>query len=463
MEELTMERTAEMIKEQKDFFFTGKTLDLDFRIKTLLKLKEAIKRNEQAVMEGLQKDLGKSEFESYATEIGFVYDSISYIAKNLKKWAKVKRARTPLHQFGAKSLVYSEPYGVTLVIGPYNYPFQLVIEPLVGAIAAGNTAVMKPAVATPNVNEAIKKIISETFEENYVRVVEGSRLSTSALINSKFDYIFFTGSVPVGKVVAEAAGKNLVPYTLELGGKSPCIVDETADLDVAAKRIAWGKFMNAGQTCVAPDYLVVHKNVKQKLIEKLKYTLREFYGEEPKNSPDFCRIINQRQMSRLVDIIKRDENKIACGGQYDENTLYIAPTVIDNANWDDAAMEDEIFGPILPVMEYEEIDQVIRMVNDRPKPLALYIFTSDKQVEKKVLTLTSSGGGCVNDTVSHVASPYIPFGGVGNAGIGSYHGKQSFDTFSHKKSIMKKSTRIKLSVAFPPYGDKLKLVRKIMK
>lgn len=460
---INKDQVKSIIDIQKQYFFTNETKDITFRLKQLSKLKDSIKKNEKAILEALYKDLRKSEFEAYSTEVGYSLDSIGYVMRHLKSWSKVKRAKTPIHQFGAKSYVYPEPYGVVLIIGPFNYPFQLLIEPLIGAIAAGNCAVLKPSESTPNVIRIVKKIIIETFDEKYITVVEGEKETTSALINSPFDYIFFTGSVPVGKIVMEAASKNLTPITLELGGKSPTIVDKTANLEVAAKRIAWGKFMNAGQTCVAPDYLLVHKAVKEDFIKKLTSTIKQFFGENPSKSPDFCRIVNERQLDRLINVLEKDKDKIIFGGDYDKEDLYISPTIINDANWQDSSMADEIFGPILPILEYEHIDEAIAIINKRPKPLALYVFTEDKNIEELVLKSTSFGGGCVNDTISHVASPYIPFGGVGNSGLGSYHGKASFDVFSHKKSIMKKTTAFSINIIFPPYGDKIKLVRKLLK
>ena len=371
--------------------------------------------------------------------------------------------RTPIHQVPSKSYIVHEPYGTVLIIGPFNYPFQLLIEPLIGAIAAGNCAVLKPSESTPTVSALVKKMIEETFASNYIRVIEGERETTSALINSPFDYIFFTGSVPVGKVVMEAAAKNLVPVTLELGGKSPVVVDKTANLDIAAKRILWGKLINAGQTCIAPDYVLVHKSIKDKFIEKLKETIVSFYGSDASKSADYGRIVDKRHLNRLASIIEKDKERLVYGGSYNLNTLYIEPTILDNVTWDDAAMEDEIFGPILPLLEYEDINDAIRMINDHPKPLAFYIFTEDRTVENLALNSISFGGGCVNDTISHVASSYLPFGGVGNSGIGAYHGKYSFEIFSHKKSIIKKSTKVNIKLIFPPYGNRVNLVRKIFR
>ncbi|WP_238882045.1 aldehyde dehydrogenase [Clostridium sp. YIM B02551] len=462
MKELNNEEVLKIIEKHKKYFRTGETRNIDFRLSKLNELKKVIKENESLILEALKKDLNKSEFDGYASEIGYLYDSIKYFTKNLRKLAKVKKVKTPLVHFGSKSYIYSEPYGVVLIVGPFNYPFQLIFEPLIGAIVAGNCAVIKPSEFTPNVAKVVEKVIKETFEEEYVSVVQGARETTSALINAPFDYIFFTGSVPVGKIVMEAAAKNLVPVTLELGGKSPCIVDKEVDLHIAAQRIVWGKFMNAGQTCVAPDYLLVHKQIKAKLIEKILEQIELFYGIEIKTSNDFGRIVNERQFDRLVELI--DEKKVVFGGRTHKDTLYIEPTIMDNVTLEDKVMEDEIFGPILPILEYNDLEEVIDMVNSKPKPLALYLFTENKEVESKVIENVSYGGGCINDTMTHLVTPYLPFGGVGNSGMGSYHGVKSFETFSHKKSVLKKSTKINMKFIFPPYTkEKVRLLRKVMK
>jgi aldehyde dehydrogenase (NAD+) len=452
-----------MLKEHKNYFHTGETKDIAFRIASLKKLRNSIVKYEKELLSALFSDLGKGEFEAYSTEIGFVLDSIGNIIKNLRKWSKAKRVKTPIHQYPSKSCIMYEPYGTVLIIGPFNYPFQLLIEPLIGAMSAGNCAILKPSESTPTVSSLIKKLIEETFDEKYIRVIEGEKETTSALINSPFDYIFFTGSVPVGRIVMEAAAKNLVPVTLELGGKSPAIIDKTANLDITAKRILFGKLINAGQTCIAPDYLLVHKQVKRELIESLKSTIVSFYGEDASKSSDYGRIVNKRQFQRLVSILERDKEKIIYGGSFDSSALYIEPTLVDNVTWKDASMEDEIFGPILPILEYENINDVISTINERPKPLALYLFTEDKSIETLVLNSISFGGGCINDTISHVASAYMPFGGVGNSGIGAYHGKESFETFSHRKSILKKSPSLDIKLIFPPYDKKVNLVRKLLK
>lgn len=462
MEKLDNAKVLSMLSEHREYFETGETKSIDFRIAQLQKLKKAIQSNEKLVMEALYKDLHKSEFESYATEIGYLYDSIGNFIKNMRKWAKVKRVKTSIVHFRSKSYIYPEPFGTVLIVGPFNYPFQLIFEPLVGAIATGNCAVVKTSEYTPNVANAVNKIINENFNEKYIRVLGGGRDNNTALINAPFDYIFFTGSIGVGKIVMEAAAKNLVPVTLELGGKSPCIVDKDANIDIAAKRIAWGKFMNVGQTCVAPDYILVDKKVKKQFILKLIEKIKEFYGENPLDSVDYGRVINERQMNRLIELI--DKDKVILGGDYDLGKKYIAPTILDNVTFEDKVMEDEIFGPILPIIEYEDINEAIRRINRRPKPLALYLFTENKAIEKKVIENVSYGGGCVNDTMTHLANPLLPFGGVGYSGMGSYHGKKSFETFSHMKSVLKKSTKVSINLVFPPFNkDKVKLLRKAMK
>ena len=462
MTQLTAEEISRILDEHKKFFAAGKTKNIDFRIKQLNVLKQALKTNEEAIIAAMYQDLHKSRYETFTTEIGVLYYSIELITGNLKQWAKPRRVPTPVIFFGAQSYIYREPYGTALIIGPFNYPVNLVFEPLIGAISAGNCAVIKPAQMTPNVSKIIAKIIKESFPEDYIRVIEGDREATAALINAPFDYLFFTGSVPTGKTVMQAAARNLVPVTLELGGKSPCIVDETANLDLAAQKIAWSKFSNAGQTCVAPDYVYVHQQVKKQLLDNLKKYILRFYGANPKESKDYGRIVNEKHTERLKQLIDRD--KVVVGGESDIENRYIAPTVLDRVGWDDPVMADEIFGPILPVLEFDNLDTVIKEINRRPKPLALYLFTGSKEVEKKVIGNISYGGGCINDTFIHLGNPYLPFGGVGNSGIGAYHGKASFETFSHTKSILKRKANLFGDMIYPPSNDrKLSLVRRFLK
>ncbi len=452
-----------LLKEQRSYFNTGATRNLDFRIEKLGVLKKSIKKNEKQILEALWADLHKSEFEAYATEIGIILDEINYVMKHLKSWSKTRKVRTPLTHFLSSSYIYSEPYGVSLIISPWNYPFQLLMAPLIGSIAAGNCALLKPSENSPNTTEVIIKIIEESFSEKFVSVIEpyGGKESAEALLKEEFDYIFFTGSVPVGKVVMKAAAKHLTPVTLELGGKSPCIVHKDADIKLAAKRIAWGKFLNAGQTCVAPDYILVHQSVKRQFLTEITEYIKEFFGEHPVKSNDFPRIINERHFDRLVGLL--DKGNIVTGGEYSKSEKYIEPTILDNITWNDPIMLDEIFGPILPVMEFEDLEQVIEMVNSKPKPLALYFFSSNKKHQKRIIDMISYGGGCINDTIMHVASPHLPFGGVGASGMSAYHGKGSYDVFSHKKSVIKKSNLIDVKIRYAPYGDKIKLLKKLMK
>ncbi len=449
------------IEKQKEFFYTNKTKDVSFRILHLLKLKEVIKEKEENIIKALGKDLGKSNFKAYTSEVGFVLESIGFTLKNIRSWAKEKKVRRPIFMPISRSYFKYEPHGTVLIIGPFNYPFQLIMEPLIGAVAAGNTCVLKPSDKTPETVKILKEIISEVFIEEHVSVVTGNRKAVSELIHSDFDYIFFTGSVPVGKIVMEAASKNLTPVTLELGGKSPTIVHKDADIKKTAARIAWGKFYNSGQTCIAPDYLYVHEDVKDELIKNLKIEIINFYGDDPLKSPDYGKIINSKEFRRLSGLI--DENKLYFGGEKIEEKLKISPTILTDITWDDDVMKREIFGPILPVLTYNDIKDVINTVKDRPRPLSLYLFTEDKYLQKKIEDEIPFGGGCINDTISHVSSPRLPFGGTGNSGIGSYHGEESFITFSHKKSMMKKSTRFDIRYIYPPYKGKLNFIKKIMK
>lgn len=459
----TAQDVERMIEQQRSFYFSRQTKDVDFRKKKLQQLKECIQEYEEDVVKALKLDLNKSEFEAYATEIGIVYDSISYLVKNIDEWMKPESAKTPIQFQPGKSFIIREPYGVVLIIGPFNYPFQLIMEPLIGAIIAGNTAIVKPSEAAPHTAAIVKKIIQETFGENYVRVVEGEKEEVTALIHASFDYIFFTGSVAVGKVIAKAAAERLTPICLELGGKSPAIVDQTANLDVAAKRIAWGKFNNAGQTCVAPDYVMVHASVYNKFMKNLKKTINEFYGANPQESSDFGRIINTRQFDRLQSILEREANDIIFGGQTSREDLYIEPTVIENVTWSSPSMEDELFGPLMPIMKYEELPQAIHQIRQLPKPLAAYLFSENEKAIDYFLDELPFGGGCINEVITHVGNMHLPFGGVGPSGVKAYHGKASFENFTHPKSILKRSTKLATDILFPPYKNKVKLVRLIMK
>lgn len=450
-----------IIENQRSFFKEGKTKEVDFRINQLEKLKKSIIKYEGEIIDALKKDLNKSSFETYVTEIGTVIQEINHTIKHIRKWVRPKRVGTPIAQFISTSKIYSDPYGVALIISPWNYPFQLTMAPLIGSIAGGNCAVLKLSPYSANTSKIIDKIIGETFDENYIKVVQGGREVNKELLNEKFDYIFFTGGVSMGKIVMKAASKYLTPVTLELGGKSPCIIDETANLDLAAKRIIWGKLLNSGQTCIAPDYLLVHKSVKKQLIDKMKDYILKFYGNIPINSPDYPKIINLKHFNRLLGLIREED--VIFGGDYNEKTHQINPTILDNITWESKVMEEEIFGPIIPILEFEKFNNIIDEINKRPKPLALYLFTTSKEREKNVLKNISFGGGCINDTIVHVASTNMPFGGVGNSGMGGYHGKHTFDSFTHKKSVLKKSNLLDIPVRYAPFDGKLNLIKKIMK
>ncbi len=450
-----------LLASHKELFRSGKTRPIPFRIEQLNKLKEAVLAYDQEIVIALKKDLNKPEFEAYTTEIGYVLQSIDHTVKHLEKWAKDKHVKVPFFVLPSTSSIRYEPYGTVLIIAPFNYPFQLLIEPLIGAIAAGNTAVLKPSEYTKNVEEVISRMINSYFDADYITVVTGGREVTTELIESKFDYIFFTGSQNVGKVVMRAAAENLVPVTLELGGKSPVIVHEDANIEVAAKRIVWGKYINAGQVCVAPDYIYVHKAVEAAFISEVLKTIIAFYGPLPQNSPDFCRIVSERQLTRLIGLI--DQEKVIHGGQYNMEQLYMAPTVMKDVTWDDAIMQDEIFGPIMPILTYDSIEEVVDVITSKEKPLAFYVFSESEVVQNYLIDQIPFGGGCVNETILHVSSPYLPFGGVGTSGMGSYHGEDSFKTFSHQKSILKHNTKINHGLMFPPYNNKINLIRKIFK
>lgn len=447
----------------KAFFNTHKTKNLKFRKQQLKLLSKNIKNHENELLDALYKDLGKSKVEAYATEIGMLLKSIKLMRKELKNWSKTKQTDTPLYLFPTKSFIKKEPYGTVLIIGPFNYPVQLVFEPLIGAIAAGNTAIVKPSELTPHVAIVIRDIIEDTFDETYVSVVEGGIEETQTLLSLPFDYIFFTGSEKVGKIVYEAAARKLIPVTLELGGKSPVIVDDTANIKVASERISFGKFTNAGQTCVAPDYILVQRKVKNDLIKALKKTITEFYGENIEKSPDFGRIVNQKHFNRLNDLLQIHKDNVVFGGNSSKEDLYIEPTLLDNITNDNKIMKEEIFGPILPIITYDNFDEVLEIIQSKSKPLSLYLFSEDENMTHRVLEELSFGGGAINDTLMHLANPNLPFGGIGSSGIGQYHGKYSFDTFSHMKSYTFKSTRLESSLFFPPYKGKFKYIKTFFK
>ncbi len=458
-----MEILREKINKQREYFSTGETKDINFRIEKLKKLRDVLKSEEEKVFEALKKDLMKSSFESYVTEVAMVYDEINMHIKNIKKWSKKRRVKTPLVQFQAKSFIQLEPYGVVLIIGPFNYPFMLTMYPLIGAIAAGNTAVIKPSESAPETSKILKEILEKVFDEKYVLHVnpERGKEVVEELLKEKFDYVFFTGSATVGKIVMKAASQYLTPLTLELGGKSPCIIDEDCKVELAARRIVWGKLMNSGQTCVAPDYLYVHKDIEEEFIKKLEEEIKNQFGDNPLESKDYSKMVNEREFNRVLSYI--DKEKLVFGGNYNRKTFQIEPTILKNITWDNPVMEREIFGPIFPILTFENLDEVIRVVNSKDKPLALYYFSEDKNKIEKVLNSTSSGGVTINDTLVHVSSSYLPFGGVGNSGMGEYHGKYSFDLFSNKKGVMNRKTFLDLKIRYAPFQNKLTIVKKIMK
>ncbi|MED1408844.1 aldehyde dehydrogenase [Bacillus paramycoides] len=452
---------SSIVNKQKEYFYKGHTRSVEIRKSNLQKLYDGIQRFEDEIFQALKVDLNKSIHESFTTEIGYVLKEISFQMQHISSWSKPRRVRTALTHFGSKGTIVPEPYGVTLIIAPWNYPFQLAIAPLVGALAAGNTVILKPSELTPNVSKVLVKMLEELFTEELVAVVEGGVEESTALLKEPFDYIFFTGSVGVGKVVMEAAAKNLTPLTLELGGKSPCIVHKDAKLDVTARRIVWGKFLNAGQTCVAPDYMYVHSSVKEQLIKALRHEIAEQYGKDALQNDSYVRIVSERHFERLCTFLQVGNPVI--GGNYKKETLHIEPTVLTNVTWQDSVMEDEIFGPILPILEYNKIEDVIETIQQHPKPLALYVFSEDKGVQEKVTRNISYGGGCINDVVYHLATPYLPFGGVGSSGLGGYHGKESFRTFSHYKSILSQSTAFDMKIRYSSTKSALKFIRKLLK
>ena len=450
----------QLVKMQREFFMTGVTKPLDYRYGALGLLKKAIQENETRIAEALFADLHKHPMESYMCETGLVLDEIGYHMKHLAGWMKDKRVRTPLAQFRSKSFVSPEPYGVVLIMAPWNYPFQLCIEPLIGAISAGNCAVIKPSAYAPATSHLLAEIIGSCFEPEYIAVKEGGRAENTDLLAQRFDYIFFTGSVDVGKVVMEAAAKHLTPMSLELGGKSPVIVDQTADLKVAARRVAFGKCINSGQTCVEPDYLLIHESVRDRFIECYKDALAEFFPDGKHDQ--MCRIISEKHYLKKKALL--EGQKAAIGGSFDDSERFIEPTLLIDVDPDSPVMKEEIFAPILPVITFSDIDEAIDFVRSREKPLAFYLFTSDPDTERKVLGSCSFGGGCINDTIIHLATPYMGFGGVGNSGMGQYHGKLSFDTFTHYRSIVKKAWAPDLKMRYLPYTDNnFSLIKKFLK
>lgn len=444
-----MTEIEKIVKRQRRYFATGKTKSYAFRMHALTELEKSIRFHEKELNDALKKDLNKARMESYMTETGMVLSEISYLKKHLAGWMKEKNVLSPLAQFHARSFEVKEPYGVVLVMAPWNYPFMLLMEPVAGAIAAGNCVVAKPSAYSPNVSAVIATIIREALPAGLVEVVEGGRAQNQELLDQKFDYIFFTGGVKVGQLVLEKASRHLTPVTLELGGKSPCIVDQTANIRLAAKRIVFGKYLNAGQTCVAPDYILVHESVKDELVKYLKFYISVMLGDHPLKNPEYPKIINEKHFDRLMGLLK--DEKAAVGGKGDRQQLKIEPTVLVDVTGDSPVMQEEIFGPILPVLSYQYLTDAEAFVNGRPKPLALYLFTKNRKTEKRILKNISFGGGCINDTIIHLATSRMGFGGVGGSGMGSYHGKYSFNTFTHTKSIVKKYCWLDLPMRYHPY------------
>ena len=450
------------IRKQREFFHTTATHSYDYRLNELQKLKKAILAFEDRIHAALKKDLGKSAFESYASEVGFTLYELSNTIKHLKKWMKPKRVRTPLLNQPGSSRIYYTPLGVNLIISPFNYPFALTFTPLIAAIAAGNTAVIKTSEDTPHTSGVIEGMIHETFDPEYIAYIPGGIPETTRLLQQKFDHIFFTGSTRVGSIVMKAAAKHLTPVTLELGAKSPCIVHADANLEVAVNRIVFGKFLNAGQSCVAPDFVLVHQSVKQAFLEKTKQRIADWYGDDASLSPDFGRIVNEPHVDRLIKLI--DQDKVIIGGQVDRAARYISPTVMADVTPDDKVMGEEIFGPILPVLEYSSFDEALDTITRLPEhPLACYVFSEDKTVQDELIAKIQFGGGCINHCAVHLVNPHLPFGGIGDSGIGSYHGFNGFERFSHRKSVLKSATWVDPPLAYPPYKGKLKLLRKLLK
>ncbi|MBC8078852.1 MAG: aldehyde dehydrogenase [Gorillibacterium sp.] len=452
---------SQVIQAQREFFTSGQTRSIEWRLRTLGKLKQVLKQHEGEILEALKQDLNKSEHEAYMTEVGIIYQEIDYTRKHLRRWAKPRRVRTAITHLGSTGLILSEPFGTVLIIAPWNYPFQLALSPLIGAIAAGNTVVLKPSELTPTISSLLSTLIIEAFKPEHVVAIEGGVDVSTELLKLRFDYIFFTGSVSVGKVVMLAAAQYLTPVTLELGGKSPCIVHRDANLPIAARRIAFGKFTNAGQTCIAPDYLLVHREIKEQLVDELRKVIQHFYGEQPIASPLYGKIVSKRHYDRLIGFLQ--DGRTIVGGESDPERLKLAPTILEGVSWDSPVMQEEIFGPILPILVYDQIEEAVTQIAEHEKPLALYLFAQDKSVQKTITEQISFGGGCVNDTLMHIATPHLPFGGVGESGMGSYHGRRSFQTFSHEKSVLKQTNWFDLAFRYPSSKGGLRIIRRFMK
>ena len=455
---MTETEIKEIVRKQRSYFYTGATLPVEKRLDALKKLKTCIQKYEPLINEALKRDLGKSNFESYMCEVGLVLSELSYMIRHTPSYAKEKTVLTPLAQFASRSYKKPSPYGVVLVMSPWNYPFLLTIDPLIDAIAAGNTVVLKPSAYSPHTSRVIETIITECFDPQYVAVVNGGRAENNTLLNEHFDYIFFTGSQHVGREVMAKASVHLTPVTLELGGKSPCIVEKSANLKLAARRIVFGKYLNCGQTCVAPDYIYCDESVKTRLILEIKKEIIRQYGANPLANKDYGKIVNQKHFDRIRGLI--DSSKVVHGGHTDSTTLKIEPTIMNHVTFEDAVMQEEIFGPVLPVVTYASLEEAITKINAMEHPLALYLFTSDRKISKDVISRCQFGGGCINDTIIHLATHEMGFGGFGESGMGSYHGWEGFKTFSHFKSIVDKKTWIDLPMRYQPYK---KLNEKILR
>ncbi|HBW14230.1 MAG TPA: aldehyde dehydrogenase [Proteiniclasticum sp.] len=462
--EWTKSEVETLLAEMKHIYGKGVLKNLTYRKRLLQRLKHVIRKYEKEIETALYSDLGKSSTEAFLTEIGILYSSIDHMMNNLESYAKARKAKKHVATIFSDGYIYREPYGVVLIISAFNYPFQLLMEPLIGAIAAGNVAVVKPSEQAVYTEELLEKIIREAFPSGIVRVVTGSKETVTNLTTSDFDYIFFTGSTSTGKAIMENAAKNLTPVTLELGGKSPALVMKRADVKNAAKKIVFGKFINAGQTCIAPDYVLVHKEVLKPFLLEVRKTLLKFYGEDPQKSKDYSRIINKHALKRLQEILSKDQDYIILGGKTDTLENYMEPTVLLHDSMSMEAMKEEIFGPILPIIVYEDINEALESIKPLGKPLAFYLFTEDKPLAEKILERMSFGGGCINDVLFHIATPHLPFGGVGPSGMGNYHGKYSFYTFTHKKAVLKSSSRLSMSINEPPMtGYKEKIIRMLLK
>lgn len=437
-----------IVKAQREFFASHRTLSVEYRMEMLRRLRKAITDNEEALTDALRTDLNKSYEEAYLTEISIILGEIDNFLKNLPRWAAPSKRKTPFKLFPSKSYILTEPLGVSLIIAPWNYPVQLLLNPLVGAIGAGCTAVLKPSPYVPNVAMVLERIIKATFDEEYIAIVQGNREVNTALLKERYDIIFFTGSPDLGRVVMRAAAENLTPVVLELGGKSPVVVDRTADIKLAAKRVAWGKSLNAGQTCIAPDYLLIHSEVKEQFVEAYKNALHELLGDDASKSEHYVRMVSDKAFKRVSGYL--NDSRIRCGGATNAEERYIEPTLLDQVSPDSAIMREEIFGPVLPMIEIESTDEAINFILQREKPLALYVFAEQQEAER-VVNLTSSGGACINDVIMHIANEYMPFGGVGNSGMGRYHGRDSLYSFSHRRSVLATSTKIDLPFRYMPY------------